>query len=108
MPRGLPSGLGIDATSGVISGTPDSANASAAEVTVTASDTAGNAVTADIAFPAVAKGDQTLSGFAYSAASVAFGSAAPTVTAPSGAQTALSVRVDVPPRCARSTPPPVR
>ena len=44
----------------------------------------------DIAFPAVAKGDQTLTGFQYSASSVTFGSAAPTVTAPSGVQTTLS------------------
>ena len=38
----------------------------------------------------MAKGAQVLSGFAYSAASVTFGSAAPAVTAPGGAQGALS------------------
>ena len=38
----------------------------------------------------MAKGDQTLTGFSYSASSVTFGSAAPTVTTPSGAQTTLS------------------
>ena len=43
-----------------------------------------------ITFPAVAKGDQTLTGFQYSASSVAFGSAAPTVTAPGGVETTLS------------------
>ena len=59
-------------------------------MTVTVSDTAGNTGTVSITFPAVAKGDQTLSGFSYSASSVTFGSAAPTLTAPSGAQGALS------------------
>ena len=87
---GLPSGLSIDPLSGAIDGTPDTANASTASVTVTASDTAGNADTVTIEFPAVAAGDRTLTGFRYSAASVTFGSAAPTVTAPGGAQTAVS------------------
>ncbi len=87
---GLPSGLSIDSASGAINGTPDTASAGTASATVTASDSAGNSVTVSIAFPAVAKGAQTLSGFAYSASSVTFGSAAPTLTAPSGAQGALS------------------
>ena len=87
---GLPSGLSIDAGTGVIGGTPDTANASTASVRVTVKDTAGNAATVDIAFPAVAKGAQTLSGFRYSASSVTYGDTAPTVTEPSGAQTALS------------------
>ena len=86
---GLPSGLSIDPGTGEISGTPEAAGA-AATATVTGSDAAGNADTVDIAFPAVAKGEQTLSGFGYSASSVMFGEAAPTVTAPSGAQGALS------------------
>ena len=67
---GLPSGLSIHATTGAIGGTPDTAEAGAAEVTVTVSDSAGNPATVDITFPAVDKGDQTLSGFQYSAASV--------------------------------------
>ena len=87
---GLPAGLGIDAGTGVISGTPTAAATDTASVTVTVSDTAGNSATVSITFPAVAKGDQTLSGFSYSASSVTFGSAAPIVTAPSGAQGALS------------------
>ena len=59
---GMPAGLAIHPGSGVISGTPSTANASTASVTVTVADRAGNSATADIAFPAVAKGDQTLSG----------------------------------------------
>ena len=55
----LPSGLVIDA-GGVISGTPDKADAATATATVTVSDAAGNTATADITFPAVAKGDQAL------------------------------------------------
>ena len=38
----------------------------------------------------VAKGDQTLTGFSYSPATVTFGSAAPTLTAPTGVRTTLS------------------
>ena len=87
---GLPPGLSIDTGTGAISGTPDTAQANTASVTVTASDTAGNTAEVSITFPAVAKGDQTLTGFQYSASSVAFGSAAPTVTAPGGVVTTLS------------------
>ena len=87
---GLPPGLGIDSTTGAISGTPDTADANTAAATVTVTDTAGNTATVDIAFPAVAKGDQTLTGFAYSPASVTFGGAVPAVTAPGGVQTTLS------------------
>ena len=87
---GLPSGLSIDTGTGAIGGTPDTADANTADATVTVSDTAGNTAEVSIAFPAVAKGDQTLTGFQYSASSVAFGSAAPTVTAPGGVETTLS------------------
>ena len=87
---GLPAGLSIDTGTGVIGGTPDTADANTADATVTVSDAPGNTGTVDIAFPAVAKGDQTLTGFQYSASSVAFGSTAPTVTAPTGVQTTLS------------------
>ena len=90
---GLPSGLVIDDTTGAISGTPDTADANTATATVTASDTAGNAVTVDITFPLVAKGDQTLSAFSYSAASVTYGSTAPSVNEPTGVQTTLSYSV---------------
>ena len=87
---GLPSGLGIDTGTGVISGTPDTADASTASATVTVTDTAGNAADASITLPAVAKGDQTLTGFAYSPATVTYGDTAPAVTAPGGVQTTLS------------------
>ena len=87
---GLPSGLSLDTGTGVISGTPDTADANTASATVSVSDSAGNSATIDIPFPAVGKGDQTLTGFQYSASSVTFGSAAPTLTAPTGAQTTLS------------------
>ena len=57
---------------------------------MTVTDTAGNPATVSIAFPAVARGDQTLTGFAYSAATVTYGATPPTVTAPGGVQTTLS------------------
>ena len=87
---GLPSGLVIDAATGAIGGTPDTAGG-AATATVTVSDPAGNTADVSIAFPAVGKGQQVLSGFAYSPASVTFGSSltAPSVTAPGGAITTL-------------------
>ena len=86
---GLPSELVIDGTAGTISGTPDTADENDASVTVTVTDTAGNSVDVSITFPAVDKGDQTLTGFAYSSNSVTFGSAAPALTAPRGAVGAL-------------------
>ena len=57
---------------------------------MTVTDTAGNTATVSIAFPAVAKGDQTLTGFAYSPATVTYGDTVPAVTAPGGVQTTLS------------------
>ena len=87
---GLPPGLGIDTGTGIISGTPDTADANTADATVTVTDTASNPATVSIAFPAVARGNQTLTGFAYSSATVTYGDTAPTVTAPSGVQTTLS------------------
>ena len=86
---GLPSGLDIDGTNGVISGTPVTLNPNPATATVTVTDTAGNPATTSITFPAVAKGDQDLTGFAYSAPSVAFGDPAPAVIAPTGVRTSV-------------------
>ena len=87
---GLPSGLNIDIAEGVLFGVPDTANPSPASATVTVIDTAGNRIDVPITFPAVAKGDQTLTGFSYSPRTVAFGDTAPTVTEPSGVRTSLS------------------
>ena len=85
----LPSGLTPNTGTGVIGGTPEAADVATATATVTVRDAAGNTATATIIFPAVDKGDQALTGFQYSASSVSFGSTAPTVTVPTGAQTTL-------------------
>ena len=74
---GLPSGLVINASTGAISGTPDTADENDASATVTVTDTAGNPADVSITFPAVDKGDQTLTGFAYSSNSVTFGDTRP-------------------------------
>ena len=70
------------------------------EVTVTAAVTADYEVATAMFTVTVAKGDQTLSGFQYSASNtVTFGNPAPTVTEPSGAQTALSYSATPPAVC---------
>ena len=56
---------------------------------MTVTDSAANPTTVSLAFPTVDKGDQTLTGFAYSPDTVTFGNTAPTVMAPTGAQTTL-------------------
>ena len=87
---GLPSGLTIHSGTGAISGTPDTAAANIASATVTVTDSAGNPATVSLTYPTVDKGDQTLTGFAYSTDTVTFGDTAPTVTAPTRAQTTLA------------------
>ena len=79
---GLPAGLAINPGSGVIAGTPSTANASTASVTVTVADRAGNSATVALTLPAVAKGSQDLSGFGYALTSLNYGAATPTLSAP--------------------------
>ena len=85
---GLPAGLEINPGRGDQRHADDRGER-AVTVTVTVTDTAGNATEVPIAFPVVLKGDQPLTGFAYSAASGVFGQPPPTVTPPTGAVTAL-------------------
>ena len=87
----------------MISGAPDTANASAQQAMVTVSDSADNTATTSITFPTVAKGDQTLTGFRYSAETVTFGSPAPTVMAPTGAQTTVTYTATPPNVCTVNT-----
>ena len=54
----------------------------------------------------MAKGDQTLTGFAYSPATVTYGDTAPAVTAPGGVQTTLSYSATPVTVYARWTRPP--
>ncbi len=88
----IPPGLTLASDTGVISGTPIEANTATADVTIRLTDEAGNttdnATDVTITFPMVARGSQTLDGFAYTPATVALNAPTlPTVTPPSGAQT---------------------
>ena len=83
----LPAGLAIGATSGVIAGTRPRPP-QAATATVTVRDGAGNTDTVAIDFPAVAQGEQDLSGFNYTPASLNYGAPTPTLGAPTVADSA--------------------
>ena len=95
----LPPGLSLDEASGRITGKPTVANASEQETTIVATDGAGNIQEVTINFPAVARGIQSLTGFAYNPAAVTFGGAAPVLIAPTGAQGGLSYTSDTPSVC---------
>ena len=86
----LPPGLALDVDSGAISGTPTAHSTDEVTATVTVKDSAGNSTAVAITFPAVTKGTQDLSAFGYSPATVTFGAATPTLTAPTGAPGTLS------------------
>ena len=86
----IPPGLTLATDTGAISGIPTAANVSTAPVTIRLTDGAGNTEDVTITFPAVGIGSQVLDGFAYSAGTATVGQPAPTVTAPSGAQTPLT------------------
>ena len=74
---GLPLWLRINRTTGVIGGTPDTANASAQLATVTVTDTAGNSADVSVTFPEVGKGDQGPGYLYYRPYSLTFGNPAP-------------------------------
>ena len=95
----LPLGLSLDEVSGRITGTPTVANAAQRETTIVATDGAGNTQEVTITFPAVARGSQILTGFAYSPVVVTFGGAAPVLIEPTGAQGDLSYASDTPSVC---------
>ena len=95
----LPPGLSLDEASGHITGTPTAASSAHQETTIVATDAAGNIQEVAIAFPAVDKGTQTLTGFAYNPSVVTFGGAAPVLVEPTGAQGDLSYTSDTPSVC---------
>ena len=80
----------IDTGTGLISGTPTTANAGTSSVTVTITDDAGNETTVSLTFPAVSKGVQDLSGFGYAPPRLTFGDSAPSLTAPADPKGAVT------------------
>ena len=86
----LPAGLLIDAQTGAIAGAPTTYSASTATAVVTVTDTAGNQTPSDVPFPAVSKGQQDLSDFAYEASQITFSDSPPALKAPTGAVTTVT------------------
>ena len=68
----LPPGLSIDEVTGRITGTPTTASSAQRDTIIVAIDAAGNSQEVAVTFPAVDKGTQTLTGFAYSPSVVTF------------------------------------
>ena len=81
----LPPGLPLDGDTGRITGTPTAASFGPQTTTVVVTDKAGNLQEVAVTFPAVSKGHQSLTGFAYNPSSITFGDPAPALTAPTGA-----------------------
>ena len=90
----LPPGLSIDEVTGRITGTPTTASSAQRDTIIVAIDAAGNSQEVAVTFPAVDKGTQTLTGFAYSPSVVTFGGAAPVLVKPTGSQGDLSYTSD--------------
>ena len=87
----IPPGLTLAEDTGVISGAPTMTDAATATVDIRLTDGAGNPTDVQIIFPAVGIGSQTLTGFAYTPATVALNAPTPPVVMPpSGAQTPLT------------------
>ena len=80
----LPQGLALDTADGTIRGTPEAANGLVTTLTIRLADLAGNAAEVALTVPAVAKGTQLLTGFAYSSDAATLRQPPPTVTAPTG------------------------
>ena len=99
----LPPGLSLDEVSGRITGAPTTASDAQQDTVIVATDGAGNSQDVAITFPAVDKGTQTLTGFAYNPSVVTFGGAAPVLIEPTGAQGDLSYTSDTSSVCTPDT-----
>ena len=95
----LPPGLSLDEENGRITGTPTTATDAQQDTIIVATDGAGNIQEVSVTFPAIDKGTQPLTGFAYNPSVVTFGGAAPVIIEPTGAQGDLSYTSDTPTVC---------
>ena len=97
----LPPGLSLNGATGRITGTPTAASAGSQTTTVIVTDAAGNSQEVVVTFPAVSKGHQSLTDFAYTPLSITFGDPPPSLTAPTGAPgAAISYITNSPSVCA--------